>query len=60
MNLNYVSNLPFLCASHFQSAFTLEWRSAHWVGLVQKPPTVRGPHQHGLSPRKLENVKTAG
>jgi hypothetical protein len=30
-----------------------QWRNAHWVGLVQKL-------SHGLSPRKLENVKNAG
>ena len=34
-----------------------QWRSTHWVGLVRK---LRGPISHGLSPRKLENVKNAG
>jgi hypothetical protein len=37
----------------------IQWRSDHWLGLVQKlrPPTGRGPISHCLSPRKLENVK---
>jgi hypothetical protein len=39
-----------------------QWRNAYWVGLVSQklraPDSYIGaPISHGLSPRKLENVK---